>query len=101
VALTGCTSASLSPSSGSAAKGALITFNASSSGGCPNPVYEFWLLDPSGVWHQMQAFGAAASWQWTSATWAKGNYTIHVWANQSGANSTTHQAIGSASYTIT
>jgi cell wall-associated protease len=101
VTLTGCTAASLVPSSGSAARGSLITFTASSSGGCPNPVYEFWLHDPAGVWHQMQAFSTTATWQWNSAVWAKGTYTIHVWANQQGASTSTYETIGSATYTLT
>jgi hypothetical protein len=100
VTLTGCTSSSVSPASGSAARGAQVTFTASS-GGCPNPVYEFWLQDPSGVWHLMQAFGSSGTWTWNTAGWAKGKYTLHVWANQQGASASTYETIGSATYSVT
>ena len=96
VILTGCTSAALS----SAAAGNMITFTASSAG-CPNPVYEFFLLDPSGVWHLEQGFSATNSWTWNSAGWAKGTYTIHVWANQQGADTGRYETIGSNIYTLT
>jgi hypothetical protein len=100
VTLTGCTAASLTPSTGSAAGGAAISFTAASAG-CPTPVYEFFLLDPKGTWHLMQPFGVAAGWTWNSAGWAKGAYTIHVWANQQGADTGKYETIGSATFSLT
>jgi hypothetical protein len=100
VTLTGCTSATVMPSSGTALQGGMVgPFNATASP-CPNPVFEFWLLDPSGVWHDMQQFSPIASWTWNTATWAKGNYTIHVWANQQGASTVKYEVIASATYTL-
>ena len=100
VTLSGCTSSTVSPASGTAAQGTQVSFTASAMG-CPNPVYEFWLQDPSGVWHLMQTFGSSATWTWNSSGWAKGKYTIHVWANQQGANAATYETIGNATYTLT
>ena len=95
VTLTGCTSAALS----SATVGSNVTFTASSTG-CLNPVYEFFLLDPSGTWHLAQGFGTTNSWTWNSASWANGTYTIHVWANQQGADLRTYETIGSSTFTL-
>jgi hypothetical protein len=98
-ALTGCASAALSPSSGSSAAGAVVAF-AASAAGCPNPTYEFWLQDPNGTWHFTRAYSTNATWQWNSAGWAKGTYTIHVWTNEQGADLSTYEAIGSATYSL-
>jgi hypothetical protein len=100
VTLTGCTSSSVSPPTGSGAVGSMPTFTATSSG-CPNPVYEFWLLDPRGTWHLMRSFSSTATWTWDSTGWVRGTYTVHVWANQQGANTATYETIGSATYTLT
>jgi uncharacterized protein (DUF2141 family) len=100
VTVTGCTSASLSPSSGSVAAGTTVTFTASSSG-CPNPVYEFWVQDTAGTWSIVQAFGTATTWQWNTAGLAKGTYHITVWANQQGADTSTWEANGSSTFTVT
>src|SRR4029077_4794728 len=98
--LTGCSAAALAPASGSSSAGTVITFTASATG-CPNPTYEFWLQDPSGKWYYMRAYSTTATWSWSSAGWPKGNYTIHVWANQQGADMSTYETVGSATYTLT
>jgi hypothetical protein len=99
VTLTGCTSATLTPSSGSAAVGATVVFTAGSSG-CPTPVYEFWLQYPDGSWHLMQGFGTG-TWSWSTTGFPKGNYTVHVWANNQGAATGTWETYGTATYTLT
>jgi spore germination protein YaaH len=99
VTLTGCTSATLAPPSGSSAVGTPVTFTATSSG-CPDPVYEFWLQWVDGTWHRMTGFGGA-SWTWnTSSGYSKGTYHIHVWANQQGAYTGAFEAVGSSTYTL-
>jgi len=99
VTLTGCTSATLSPSSGSVAAGAAVTFTASSSG-CPNPIYEFWLQDTLGNWKVVQAFSTATMWVWNTAGLAKGTYNIYVWANQQGADTSASEAYGTSTFTV-
>src|SRR5260370_4618242 len=74
VTLTGCTSATLSPSTGSVAAGTAGTFTASSSG-CPNPIYEFSLQDTAGNWKIVQAFSTATTWHWNTAGLAKVTYS--------------------------
>jgi hypothetical protein len=99
VTLTGCTSASVSPSSGSSAAGTPVVFTASSSG-CPSPVYEFWIQDTQGIWHRMTTFGGN-TWTWNNAGWGKGVYHIHVWANQANSETRIYETIGASTRTLT
>jgi len=100
VTLTGCTSASLSPSSGASPLGTGITFTASSVG-C-TAVYEYWLQWPDGTWHLIQPFPTGMTWFWNTTTgYSKGTYRIHVWANNQGADTSVWEAIGEATYTLT
>src|SRR4029077_8723458 len=100
ITLTGCTSASLSPSSVSVAAGSSVTFTASSTG-WSSPVYQFWMQDTNGNWQVMQAFSTSNKWTWNTAGWPKGTYTIHVWANQQGADLSTWEGNGAATVTVT
>jgi hypothetical protein len=95
-----CSSASISPASGSTAAGGSITFTASATG-CPNPVYEFWLQWIDGTWHMMQPFGGS-TWTWdVNSSYAKGTYHVHVWANEPGGSQISYQGLGAATRTIT
>jgi len=98
--LTGCTSATLSPASGSRPVGTSVQFTAGSST-CPNPVYEYWIQTTGGKWYLMQPFSTLKTWMWTNARWPKGVYHIHVWANQQGAYTGSFETYGSASWTLT
>jgi hypothetical protein len=100
VTLTGCTSASLAPSSVTVAHGTTVTFTASSTG-CPSPVYQFWLQDTAGGWQVVQAFSTSNTWTWNTTGWAAGTYNIHVWANEQGADLSTWESYGSATVTLT
>ena len=100
VTLTGCSSASLTPSTGSVAAGTTVTFTASSTG-CPNPIYEFWLQDTSGSWNIMQGFSTSNTWQWNTTALPKGTYNIHVWANQQGADTSAFDGNGASTFTLT
>jgi hypothetical protein len=99
VTLTGCTSASVTPASGSSGVGTAVTFTASSAG-CTNAVYEFWLEDTQGYWHLMRGWGEN-TWTWTNAGWGKGTYHLHVWAMPPGAYGGAYEVFGSATYTLT
>jgi len=99
VTLTGCTSAGLTPFSGASPVGASVLFTASSVG-CPTPVYEFWVQYPDGTWHEGQAFSSTNTFTWGTTALAKGNYVIHVWANNSGYTGS-YEVIGAATYTLT
>ena len=99
ITLTGCSNATLLPLSGTSTVGSKVTFTAGSMD-CPTPVYEFWLRYPNGSWHLMRGFGAG-TWTWNTAGFPKGSYVIHVWANNQGADTTTWDAYGSATRTLT
>ena len=99
VKLTGCTSASVTASSSTATGGASVTFTASGSG-CSAPVYEFWLQDPVGTWHLMQAFSSANTWTWNTSGWATGTYNMHVWVNQQGADTGSPESWAGATVTV-
>jgi hypothetical protein len=71
------------------------------SGGCPNPVYQFWIKDTLGIWHLMRAFSSSATWTWDTTSWAKGVYQIVVWASQQGAFTGAVEANKSTTHTLT
>jgi hypothetical protein len=102
VTLTGCTSAALSSDvSSPQTVGTKVTFTATSTG-CPTPIYEFWLQYPDGTWHLMQTFApGGATWQWSTTGLAPGVYHVHVWANNQGADASTFETFGSATFTLT
>jgi hypothetical protein len=101
VTLTGCTSATLSPPSGSSRVGTSVVFTAGS-GGCPNPIYAFWLQYPGGSWYLLQKFTpGVTTWQWNTSGYPKGNYVVHVWANNQSADAGSFETYGSSTWTLT
>ncbi len=89
---TPCTSvtASAAPASPSV-HGTAITFTGVASG-CPNPLYEFWILAPgSSTWTVAQAYSANATFNWTTTGLPAGTYRFSVWvrdASSAGAVAT-------------
>jgi hypothetical protein len=100
VTLGGCTSASLTASSASISSGGSITFTATASG-CSSAVYEFWLQDPGGAYHLMQAFSSSSTWVWNTTGSQPGTYHVIVWANQQGADTSTWETYATATVTVT
>jgi hypothetical protein len=100
VTLTGCTSATLSPSTVSQPAGSGVAFTPGSGGGCPTPVYEYWVLYPNGTWNLRQAWTPSPSYSWDTTGLAPGTYTVHAWAGQQGAASTL-EVYASATVTLT
>jgi len=100
VMLTGCSSASVSPSGQSQGAGTTINMTGSGSTGCPNPQFEEWVQYPDGTWHLGRTWGPAA-WSWDTSGLRPGPYTIHAWTNQIGASTATYETIGSATVTLT
>jgi cell wall-associated protease len=100
VTLTGCTAAMVTGSPLSPqVVGTPVTFTASSST-CPTPVYSFYIQYPDGTWHLGRSFGATTTWMWSTTSLPKGTYTVHVWANNQGADTSTFETYGSATYTL-
>ena len=98
VTLTGCTSATLTPPTGSASVATPVQFTAAAVG-CPQPLYEFWVQDTVGKWHRMTGFGGP-TWTWNHVGWARGVYHVRVWANQQGAYTGSYEVFGASTYTL-
>jgi spore germination protein YaaH len=104
-----CTSvtASATPASPSPA-GTAVTFTAEAAG-CPNPLYQFWILIPgSSTWTKEQAYSASPTFNWSTAgPLPAGTYRFSVWvrdASSAGAISTSLGALDAfvgISYTLT
>ena len=97
--LTGCTTATLSPTSGSSRVGSSVTFSASARG-CPKPVYKFWVRDPAGRWSVGRTWGPA-TWTWSTTGYARGAYRIVVWANEQNSSLSKLQAYDYSPYSLT
>jgi hypothetical protein len=99
ITLTGCTSASLSPSSTTVTGGSIVNFTASASG-CPKPQYAYWVQYLDGTWHMVRAFSTDPTFGWNTSGLALGVYAVHVWANNLGDGTSTWEASGSSSVTL-
>ncbi|HEX9476022.1 MAG TPA: hypothetical protein VGA41_05150 [Candidatus Dormibacteraeota bacterium] len=54
--------------------------------GCPNPVYQFWILPPGGSWTILQAYSSSAGAVWNTTGQPAGTYSFDIWAKQSGSS---------------
>ncbi len=67
------------------APGVQVSLGATASG-CPNPVYEFWVLPPGGAWAILQAYSTSSNVTWSTAGLATGTYQFDAWVRQSGSS---------------
>jgi spore germination protein YaaH len=74
--------------------GAQVQFAATSSG-CPNPLYEFWVLAPGGSWQMAQGYSTSATFSWNTSGKVAGAYLISVWVRDSASPGTTTNSLGS------
>jgi streptogramin lyase len=76
-----CTSVTDTPAPGPPQlSGTSITFTATSTG-CPNPLYQFWILPPgSSTWQIKQAYSSSNTFVWNTSGLAPGNYLYTAWA---------------------
>src|SRR6266480_1525272 len=80
-----CTSVTDTPSPASPqASGTSITFTASS-GGCPHPLYQFWLRAPGGSWQVVQAYSAGSTFVWNTNGQAPGDYLYTAWVRDASS----------------
>jgi hypothetical protein len=107
--LTGtCTSVSDSPSQLSpAAVGTKVIFTATATG-CPNPLYEFWVLAPGASLYTLaQGYSTTATFTWDTTGKARGIYAITVWVRDAASAGTSSNSSGSwdaynySQYTVT
>src|SRR5216683_2146488 len=93
---TACTSvtASAAPPTSSAA-GTAVTFTGAASG-CPNPLYEFWILPPgSSTWTVARAYSSTATFNWSTAgPLPAGLYHFGVWVRDAGSSGTSCNSLG-------
>lgn len=96
-----CTGVSVTgaPSSTSVQRGQPVLFTAVASG-CPNPLYEFWLLPPGGGWALAQPYSTSNTYNWTNTFVTAGTYRWSVWARD-GSSSASYDAFSAFNYTIT
>jgi hypothetical protein len=90
-----CTSVtdSASPASASPA-GTSVTFTASASG-CPQPLYQFWILAPgSHTWQIVQAYSTSATFTWNTSGLPGGSYLYTVWVRDSSSTGTACSYLG-------
>ena len=66
------------------APGTQVTLSAAAAG-CPNPLYQFWVLPPGGSWTVVQAYSTRSTATWNTTGLATGVYQFDVWARQSGS----------------
>jgi streptogramin lyase len=84
------------------AVGTTINFTATSSG-CPTPLFQWWVMDPSGQWSIAAGHDFAHSsstFAWNTTGLAEGTYQIGVWARELGS-SASYDAYAIATYTLT
>jgi hypothetical protein len=74
--------------------GTSVTFTASAVG-CPNPLYQFWILPPGGSWTIGQAYSTTATFNWNTTGLPAGAYHYTVWVRDSGSAGTSTNSLGS------
>jgi spore germination protein YaaH len=101
-----CSAVSVSAAPASSAKaGSTVTLTAAAAG-CPNPVYEFWILAPGGTWALTQAYSTNGTLKWNTAGMAAGSYRISVWVRDAGSPGTggtppaTYDAFSAFTYSL-
>jgi hypothetical protein len=80
-----CASVGVAPASRSFGAGTQVTVTGSATG-CPNPLYEFWQLNPgSATWQAVQPFSARSSFTWSTAGQPLGSYRFSVWVRDAAS----------------
>lgn len=101
---TGLTASSAPPSTADVATTVTITGSAT---GCPNPLYEFWLLPPAGTWTLAHAYSTSNTFTWVTSGKSTGSYRFSVWARDAsspgsgGTPPNTYDAFSAFQYTLT
>jgi hypothetical protein len=104
---TPCTALSASQNPGSTTTvGTTVTITGAATG-CPNALYEFWILAPGGSWTLVKAYSSSATFTWTTTGMAAGTYRFSVWARDvsssgtSGSPPYTYDSVSGFTYTLT
>ena len=73
--------------------GTTVTFTAASTG-CPQPLYQFWILAPGHAWQIVQAYSGSATFSWNTTGLAPGSYLYTVWARDASSPGTSCGSLG-------
>ena len=92
---TACTSVAVSASPPSPDMvGTAVTITGLASG-CPNATYQFWILAPSSsTWQLARAYGASATFGWTTTGKAPGTYRFSVWVKDASSSGVHTNSLG-------
>jgi hypothetical protein len=82
--------------------GTTVTITASATG-CPNPLYELYVLPPGGMWTLAQPYSTSPTFTWSTAGKAAGTYRFSVWARDASSpgSAGTYDAFSALNYTLT
>jgi cell wall-associated protease len=93
--ITACAAATLSPSLPSPQAAATQVVLTGSASGCPNPLYQFWILAPQATsWTIVQAYSAVATFNWNTTGLTAGSYLYTVWVRDASSKGTACSALG-------
>jgi N-acetylmuramoyl-L-alanine amidase-like protein/fibronectin type III domain protein len=92
---TTCASVTASATPASpATPGTAVTFAAAASG-CPNPLFQFWVLSPdSSSWTVARAYSAATAFSWNTSGLPTGVYHFGVWVRDSSSAGASCNSLG-------
>ena len=79
--------------------GSVVTIKGSATA-CLNPLYEFWVLPPGGIWTVAHGYAGSAAFSWSTAGKAAGSYRFSVWARDAYSSSS-YDSFSAFAYTIT
>jgi len=89
-----CTAVSISVTPTPTSSAGAVTATARATG-CPQPLYQFWILAPGATsWQMVQAYSALADWQWNSTGAVAGTYGFAVWARDSSSTGLSGTSLG-------
>jgi spore germination protein YaaH len=74
--------------------GTAVTLTGSAAG-CPNPLYQFWIMPPgSSTWTVVQAYSSTATFAWNTTGKAAGTYRFSVWVRDSSSAGPSCNSLG-------
>jgi alpha-tubulin suppressor-like RCC1 family protein len=79
--------------------GTSVTLNASSTT-CSNPLYEYWMLSPSGTYSVLQPWTTSTSYAWDTSTLPSGAYQLEIWVKDASSSTTSYENDAVLNFTI-
>jgi hypothetical protein len=79
--------------------GTTISFGATANG-CPDPMYQWWVQNTSGVWNMVAQYPAPSIYSWNTTGLPTGTYQIGVWAKQAGYSNKPYEAFSYVTYKL-